>query len=1038
MPAPWSDSASCLYSRQKKQPSESPQVLTYHQIPLLTLDWNNDTPQSRGAADVDDIWAGSAKLTLSKASEKNTEEPPSVSDVWETFLNGTDDTADKEISVCDVWQEFLNGPSSKDHTSVPESEWLQTAASVSPSNDKEPQIQYVARSQDFQEFQVGTDMSTTLQAHTAAACQLLSDEGETPLADVALNAEDGQPAEACVGSATDDNTATGDASQRSQTNSVTDTLQEFSLEGATPVSEGSVDSSAECHEHAIWEPERRGIMGEAGGIREDEPFMLHMADLVTSSGESRTTDVTVVPESQNASSVDRISEGARLDDGLSSRGESEVRGTAHNAMDDTLAFRETIRQGTKDEERFVFSTSRQRAEEGIVTNCMENKVSGEEEIFRPHKTEESEISQRYADEKQCEEFKLNQKSKNPLQENKRDENEIRPAQSHAHEFNPNQTCEKKFSLSLVKESEFNLGKLENKNMASNNKEGFGQTQMGNLLGEEGDEVKRLIGVEAEIIRDLDEEAWQHNEEALQQNSTEFITGNTSVTSEIHIEQRVEAGEEVHEDSTLTRGEENVLKTETGEHVVVSNQTEGGQSVEQQEIINPSSQSTHTVESGDRISDHGTFRPFPTDECNPKPTEVVEMRWTSSQVVEKDQRGNVSREISPGEVIVEENTPRKDNSTELQTQPETIERTEEDTSQGDERVSVGELRTGAMGELMGNVEDPQGEREDAPDGLKERELSEEGESFPHVECKKLSRGTKEPITRENTAALEAMGSRVEEMLVERFGEDLVRGVWEDVFGQRAQASEGDTNLVGMGLTDRPDITCDLLQKDVSDAFDSGVFSLTELPTDPNFSLCQGLEEINSDESSPKERSHSLSTIEQAHILSELQTDLNLSAHLSQDITATLAALSTQPLTKSAQTLSPLKDQENYSQINSRSVARQETGGQREDCVVPHKENLNRSAHQSHHRLSPSSEKSSNGLVWWSVLYLLSHITRLLICATLVAGFFVIIFLYDFPAFFALYVFSLSWWFYKWKSHRVAMNKGIGRKFAERRGVKECGV
>ncbi|XP_008291152.1 uncharacterized protein LOC103365487 isoform X2 [Stegastes partitus] len=88
-PAPWGYSAGFLYKCQKTQPNESPQVLTYHQIPLLTLDWNSDKPQQLGTADVDDIWTGTAKMTLSKASEENTR---SVNDMWETFLNGADDT----------------------------------------------------------------------------------------------------------------------------------------------------------------------------------------------------------------------------------------------------------------------------------------------------------------------------------------------------------------------------------------------------------------------------------------------------------------------------------------------------------------------------------------------------------------------------------------------------------------------------------------------------------------------------------------------------------------------------------------------------------------------------------------------------------------------------------------------------------------------------------------------------------------------------------------------------------------------------------
>ncbi|XP_044041799.1 uncharacterized protein ppp1r3aa isoform X2 [Siniperca chuatsi] len=1037
LPTAWGDSASFFHKRQKKPSNESPQVLTYHQIPLLTLDWNNDKAHQLGTAHMDDIWTGRAKMNLSKASVENIEDTPSVNDMWKTCRNGTDDTTG-ETSVCDVWQAFLNGPSCTGHSGVPESEWLQTAASVSPSNDKEPKTQCAASSQEH-EFQVGTDTPTTLHAHTSATCQLLSDTCETLLANVALNTEDHQPAEACVSSLKDDNTATQDASKRSQTNSVTDTPQEFSLKGATPVSEGSVDSSTECHKHAIWELEREGIIGGAERIG-NEPFTPHTADLVTSSGELETTDMTATPESQNASAVDRISQGARLDEGLSSSREGEVTGTAHNAMDDMLAFRETIRQGTKDGERFVFSTSRQGAKEGIMSNCTANKVSTEEELFRPHKTEECEISQRYADEKQHEEFRWNQNSKNPLQENESDENEIRPAQSHADEFNPNQMCEDNFKQSQIMASEFKLDESENEGVASNNKglEVFKKTEVEPSYCITSEETNGQIGTEL-----LNQEAWQHNDKDLQVNSS-VERGNTSIISEVHNKQLrpTQAGEELsiqkdEEDSTLTQIQENVvLKSETGEHVLVSNQTEEGKSlscdgiIEEQQEINPSAQIRHTVQSRETKkvfqSDHNTFRPFPADKCNPNPVEVVEIRWTPSQDGMKGQKEDTGSEISPEEVTVKENVAKKDTSTELQHQPETLERTEEDMSQREkyERVSIRKLKIIALGELMGNVENPQWERKNAPAELKEQELSAEVESSPHVEYKKLSEGTKYPITAENAVALEVIESGLEEMFLERFGEDLVRGVWEEVFGRKVQASDRHTNIVdGMGgkLADITNITQDFhlnFEKDLNDAFDADVFSLT----DPNLSLCQGLEQTlatKSNECSPKERSQSLTTAEQTHFLSESQTDSNSSAHLCQDLTSILAAQSRQSSTESAQSCP--KDQENYTQVKERAVNHQEKGRQIEDCVVDNKERFNRSAHPSHKHLSSPSE--SDSLIWWSMLYILSHITRLLICTLLVAGFFFIVFLYDFPAFFALYVSSLCWWFFKWKRHRVTTNKGM---------------
>ncbi|KAL7371265.1 hypothetical protein ABVT39_023131 [Epinephelus coioides] len=1013
-PATWGDSAGSLFKRQKKQCSETPQVLTYHQIPLLTLDWNNDKANQWVASDMDDMWTERAKMTLSKASEENIEDTPPVNDTWETFLNGTDDTANKETSVCDVWQAFLNGPSSTDHSAVPESEWLQTAASVSPSNDKEPSAQYVASSQEH-EIQVGSDTPTTFHAHTSAVCQQLSDTREISLANVAFNTDDHQPAEACVSSRRDDNTATQDASQRSQTNSVTDTLQEFCLKGAAPVSEGSVDRSTECHEHAIWEREKEGITERAEGIGRDEPFTAHTADLVTSSGESETTDMTAMPESQNATAVDRISQGARLDEGLSSSREGEVTGTAHNATDDMLAFRGTIRQGTKDGERFVFSTYRQGVEEGIVNNSMENKISTDE-IFRPQKTEECEISQRYADEKQQEEFRLSQNSENPLRENESDENEIRPAQSHADESNPSQMCEENLKQSQKLASEYTLDESENEDAASNKDlEAFKKTEVELSYCTESEDTKRLIGAESRIIQVLNEE---HNDKALQLNSL-WQRGNTSITSEVHNKESRpnQAVEEMciqkKEDSTQIQ--ENVLKS--SKSGIVSNQEEEGKSTRCDGI---------TEQQEEVTAAHDTFRPFPTRILNPNPVEVVEMRWSHSQDDIKGQKGDRGHEIGP-EDTANKNVAKKDTPTVLQHQPETLERTEQDMSQRDkdERVSIGKLEIEVLGELRGNVENPQGERKNAPTELKERELSAEVESSPGVEYKKLSEGTKDPITAENTAALEVIESGLEEMFIERFGEDLVRGIWEEVFGRQEQAFNRDTDI-GMGkLGDVPDITQDchvLFEKDCDDAFDSGIFSLTELPTDPNLSLCEGLEQTlatKGKEYSPQERGHSLTTAEQTLSLSETQADFNSSAHVSQDLTHILAAQSRQSLTESVQS-SP-KDQ--GTQIKERSVSHQETGRQIEDRVA-HGEGFNQSAHPSHKHPSSSSDKlkEPDRVVWWTVLYLLSHITRLLICIVLVAGFFFIVFLYDFPAF-ALYVFSLSWWFYKWKQHRVTTDKGM---------------
>nr|XP_057933288.1 uncharacterized protein ppp1r3aa [Doryrhamphus excisus]XP_057933290.1 uncharacterized protein ppp1r3aa [Doryrhamphus excisus]XP_057933291.1 uncharacterized protein ppp1r3aa [Doryrhamphus excisus] len=107
----------------RKQSNKRPHVLTYHQIPLISLDWDNDNNL------MDDIWTGRAKVTLSK--EQSVKAAASVNDILGSFLNGKGHAADNDTSVCDVWRAFINEPASEDESSVPESEWLQTAVRVS-------------------------------------------------------------------------------------------------------------------------------------------------------------------------------------------------------------------------------------------------------------------------------------------------------------------------------------------------------------------------------------------------------------------------------------------------------------------------------------------------------------------------------------------------------------------------------------------------------------------------------------------------------------------------------------------------------------------------------------------------------------------------------------------------------------------------------------------------------------------------------------------------------------------------------------------
>ncbi|KAM9705571.1 uncharacterized protein ppp1r3aa [Menidia menidia] len=901
------------HKSQKVQSSESPPVLTYHQIPLLPLDWNSDAQQQWGAAD--DILTGGAKVTLSKASKENR---PAVNDTWESIPKAS---SSEKPSVSDVWQVFPNGPGHRDHSDVPESEWLQAAALVSLSNDKEPRIQNAARSQEFAELAGGT----------------LSVAG-------ALNAEDRRPVEACVGSPGDDIAEARDASQRSQTNSVTDTPREFSLERAPPVSEDAVDSPKECHKHEDGERESKGIMERAQGRAGDEPRTLHTADLVTSSGELETTDMTAMPESQNASAIDRISQGAREDEALSSSEDGEVTGTAHNAGDDILAFRETISQETKDGARCDFSTSRQGVEEGITMSHAEKKGEG---TFRAGKTKESENSTRCTNEVVRENLEGN------LQQNQ------------------------------------TVATEANENVPSNHQ------QMEIFKKTACKETERQIGTDMRMIKTLDEQLNTKGSQLLRSGQM----GSPSFTLGECVQKRG--------DSAPTQIDQSAeLKSETGEQASNVNQIAerkcfscDGEAMEGGEI-NPSAHKRPTAELEEAFEkNRETLGACPADECNPKLLELVEFKPTHL----KGQKEDVSSEISLEKVVSEQNGTKRGFST--GSQHEMSEKIEEG-SQEDERVSVGKLKMEASGESMDNVENPKGQRESA---MKD-ELSVEVESSPWGEDKKQSDGTKDPITAENSASLEVIEPGLEQMFFERFGEDLLRRIWEEVFVPEVQPLRSDANSIDEMRSRLTGSTpgCHLVsQKDLSDTFDSGVFSLTEPETDLKSRLYRGLEQTSlaeSSERSPKDGSQSLTTKEPTPVFRELQIDLDSRAYLGQNT----------PLTETAQ------DQENHhSPIKERPVNPQEAACQTGEHE---KESPDQSAHQFGKHLSSSEKaKEPDALLWWTALFALSHITKRLIYTFLVSGFFVIVFLYDFPALFPLYMFSLCWWILKWKRHQAMAEK-----------------
>ncbi|XP_077401793.1 uncharacterized protein ppp1r3aa [Vanacampus margaritifer] len=322
-----------LLKRQRKQ------VLTYHQIPLITLDWDNDKQQQWVSSNVDNIWTGRAKVTLSKASEENVKGALSVNDIWGTFLNGKGPSPDNESSVCDVWQAFIHGPRCEDNCGVPESEWLQTAALVPPASENQ-HVPRNARLATLAASAVGQALSHALPAH------------------VSSYAEKRQPSETRGG---ENRVAPG-----LHTRPVAATLRECGSARAMLVSCDSVDSLSECHKH---EEDRI-----KGAIQGDETSKQLTAAVATSQRGLTTTDMTA--KAQNASrDSDSISQGESP--------EWEDTGGAHNATDDVVASRDTIEHGAKD-------AARPKAADGIAMKSLRAVTSTEEEEVRPQKNEAGE------------------------------------------------------------------------------------------------------------------------------------------------------------------------------------------------------------------------------------------------------------------------------------------------------------------------------------------------------------------------------------------------------------------------------------------------------------------------------------------------------------------------------------------------------------------------------------------------------------------------------------------------------------------------
>lgn len=961
-------------------------MLTYHEIPLLTLDWNSDKAHQRGASGKGDLWP---RTKTASPTAHMVDVSPGM-DAWETFLNGTDGTSSQESTVCEKWQTFLGESGCAKLSAVPESEWLQRAASVSPSDDKKSLSKSTTDCQGHK-CQLVVDASATPHMQTT---QSVSNPCEGQSGKNPSNGSNQYPTKA----QRQENSTSEDLPQRSVMNHPAGITEKLNETGETDVTEDLIPSSTECQKHSKRvrneEEIREGVEG-----RDDEPIALPTADSVTSSGEPGTTELTLLPETQNGSAVDRISQGESADEGLSFSGEGQVAGTAHNETDDMLAFTETIGRGTEAEGLFVFSISTHALEKGKVDS---GTKSTREEIFMPREKAECEISQRFErDETQHEQLRPCQSGGNPAEGNDANGNEVCSAQSNADEFVPSKTCHDNFEQVKTGGTTF-TSEIE---IAGSVK--LAAYKMVEAEFSKSTSKGSLIGAEDRTIWEFKEDEKQNSVNSLQplqhdENISKVYGERNQQLKQIRSRKDQEASEE------KPRWEGTGMKCEAGKGGLVFDETEEGKclightwgSREMQEVSR---------------GDNDTFRRFPNSKCDPSPMAVAETRWVHTQDNMKAVKKDISRQISSQEVAEEIDTLR-----ELQRQPQTVKRTEGDKSHkgNNEKPSVRELKIEVLGDLTGDTGFPRGESESVLTQFKEQEQPAGVKSSPRVESGKLSAGTKDPIMAGSAVALEVTEPTLDKTYVQRFGEDLVRAIWEEVFNLKVWGTHQDLKAVDEmagALAVAPDVPP---SEDFDDTFDSGVYSLMELA--PESSL-KPASVGQSDNWLPKEWSQALDPRAQTRLHRKSEMNLHSSAQFDVVIGPISPVNGGQSSSRLAQ--GPLSDLETHAQIRERSVACQETGRQTQESVAKHEEPRNQC-----NRTSWATPMSSSGkvkepgdLMWWSVFYISSHITRLIICSLLVAGLCFVLFLCDSTAFFALYMFSLGWCFYKLKGHQVTQQR-----------------
>ncbi|XP_042156046.1 uncharacterized protein LOC112216832 isoform X2 [Oncorhynchus tshawytscha] len=987
---PLGDSASSLLRlRQKKQTNDTPQIMTYHQIPLLSLDWGKDNVRV-GTPEEDD-WIRT-RTTPQLTSDKS------------------EDNLGEQTSVCDLWEAFLNGTDSKDTTSVPESEWLQSATSVCPSIETE----------DFEasskvDNQQGDDLDSNTQRYTHCTVDELPSWAHNHVMPV-VSAEEPLSSSG-VTFPRNDKALVYNPSQRSEAILVTDTLQESIPSGAARVAGGSVDSTAQCHKHV-----------EAGGGRGEEPFTPYRAEPVTSSGETETTDMTAMAESQNANAVDRICQGERQDKTLSSDVVAEVKGNVHKAPDDTVTFRETVGERTEDKT----NTQSYGVEEGFT------QAYKEDELFKPNQPEEEEFTQDLTEEalhrqSPAVEYEF-QRDKIYLELNLTELEEFRPSQTYEEEFRLNQTEKKEFRLKQTHEEElgpnksdaveirpFNTVKDELKpnqseaekfrsNQEDDEESRPNQTFDGEFSWNQT-EVEELrpnkIEMEEEFSpshQDEEDDRPSHTDKELRLSHEDDRPSHTDKELRLsHEDDRPSHTDKElrlsHEDEELDRESrtfaEKFRPNQTPNEVFRSNELEEFRQFDEEQ------------RDRENLEEVEEFRQFDEEQRDRENLEEVE-EFRSNQTHEEGFWSNIIQEEDIYQSVNEEELYRdidmdKDSSTHNLTEPGVfrekdtgeVEKTENvvaemsrqrDTEQINEEISMETPEKEEVEDLTDETADTRNESEEVSTEKEEKhEVTMENVEGPRQDKNgKLSEGSKELIMEDDK---EWVGKEVELGEDELFREQ--KGLNEETLEEVLYLQTVDNcplaehdNEKEEKLSDVPEVVQNvpnhqakrLTKKAVTD-IDSWVDSLMKARTVPDltFTPRQGLTTPSSNAEPSMGQAYASSPNRGTTVLSH---SFSLSTRFNTVVNDGSESGVSQGSTQNPSSLG--EDQETLSSRTS----------------PPPPEKV--------------EDAASSILAWLRMFISLSSVTRALVYALLVAVFLFTTLVYNFPACFALYLFSLYWW------------------------------